>query len=86
LKEAVTLREIDIPATPDPVAHFETFSSIPPFSDTSSSSLADALNAAEKTYIAQCLHAHKWKRGRVAEILGIDRRTLFRKMKSHGLL
>ncbi|MFW5819539.1 MAG: helix-turn-helix domain-containing protein, partial [Desulfovermiculus sp.] len=28
---------------------------------------------------------YRWHRSRVAEILGIDRRTLFRKMKLHGL-
>jgi|UPI00068722FD PAS domain S-box-containing protein len=47
--------------------------------------LYEVLQAREKEYIEQLLQAYKWHRSRVAEILGVDRRTLFRKMKSHGL-
>ncbi|MBI5592381.1 MAG: sigma-54-dependent Fis family transcriptional regulator [Deltaproteobacteria bacterium] len=82
----VTLREIDLPLAPDtPHAH-EIASSMPPFRNNPLASLAEALNDAEKSVIVQSLQAHQWKRGRVAQILGIDRRTLFRKMKLHGLL
>jgi DNA-binding NtrC family response regulator len=86
LQRYVTLREIDLPLAPDVVNTPEIASSMPPFRDNPSAPLAEALNDAEKSVIVQCLHAHQWKRGRVAQILGIDRRTLFRKMKTHGLL
>jgi transcriptional regulator with PAS, ATPase and Fis domain len=47
--------------------------------------LQDVLQAREKDYIEHLLQEYRWHRSRVAEILGIDRRTLFRKMKLHGL-
>ena len=86
IQRYVTLREIDLPLAPDAVNLSEIASSIPPSRDNPFAPLAEALNNAEKSVILQCLHAHQWKRGRVAQILGIDRRTLFRKMKTHGLL
>ncbi len=86
IQRYITLREIDLPLEPGPEKPPEIDRSIPSFGDNPVAPLADALNNAEKTYIMQCLHAHQWKRGRVAQVLGIDRRTLFRKMKTHGLL
>ena len=47
--------------------------------------LADAVSAFEKEYIEHLLKENQWHRSRVAELLGIDRRTLFRKMKAYGL-
>ncbi|BBO90182.1 sigma 54-interacting transcriptional regulator [Desulfosarcina ovata] len=47
--------------------------------------LSDAISAFEKDYIARLLKENQWHRSRVAELLGIDRRTLFRKIKTHGL-
>ncbi len=47
--------------------------------------LNDAVIAFEKSYILRLLEENQWHRTRVAKILGIDRRTLFRKMKSCGL-
>ena len=47
--------------------------------------LGDAVAAFEKAYIAHLLKEHQWHRSRVAEFLGIDRRTLFRKIKAYGL-
>lgn len=47
--------------------------------------LNEALNTFEKRYIEQRLRENQWHRSRVAELLGIDRRTLFRKMKFYGL-
>jgi DNA-binding NtrC family response regulator len=86
IQRYVTLREIDLPLATDVEAQPEIASSLLPFKYNLFVPLTEALDDAEKTYIVQCLHAHQWKRGRVAQILGIDRRTLFRKMKSHGLL
>jgi DNA-binding NtrC family response regulator len=86
IQRFVTLREIDLPLASNPADPQEIAAPGPAFSDNSFAPLTEALNDAEKSYIVQCLHAHQWKRGRVAQVLGIDRRTLFRKMKSYGLL
>ena len=51
----------------------------------STHTLDNATCAFEKMYIAQLLEAHKWHRTKVAAILGIDRRTLFRKIKAYGI-
>lgn len=47
--------------------------------------LNEAVSAFEKSYIEHLLRENQWHRSRVAAILGIDRRTLFRKMKAYGL-
>jgi DNA-binding NtrC family response regulator len=86
IQRYLTLQELDLPAVPDAVTSPEIASSLPPFGNNPFVPLTEALNDAEKLLIIQCLRAHQWKRGRVAQILGIDRRTLFRKMKAHGLL
>ena len=39
----------------------------------------------EKTSIEKCLALHHWRRGRTAAALGIDRKTLYAKMKAYGL-
>ncbi len=39
----------------------------------------------ERRLIAQALEAHQWHRGKVADQLGVDRKTLFSKMKRYGL-
>jgi transcriptional regulator of acetoin/glycerol metabolism len=39
----------------------------------------------EKQHILQALNANQWHRARTARQLGIDRRTLFRKMKRYEL-
>jgi DNA-binding NtrC family response regulator len=47
--------------------------------------LADALATFEADYIRRRLQQQQWHRSKVAKTLGIDRRTLFRKIKSHGI-
>ena len=47
--------------------------------------LNEAMKAFEKAYIERLLKENQWHRSRVAQRLGIDRRTLFRKMKVLGL-
>ena len=49
------------------------------------SKLIDAVKEFEKRYIRHLLIAHRWHRSKVAELLGIDRRTLFRKIQSYGI-
>jgi PAS domain S-box-containing protein len=40
----------------------------------------------EKIAIEKCLALHRWNRGRTATALGIDRKTLYTKMKAYELL
>jgi PAS domain S-box-containing protein len=47
--------------------------------------LSEAVRAFEKGYILHLLNENHWHRSQVARLLGVDRRTLFRKMKSHEL-
>ncbi len=47
--------------------------------------LSERLNTYEKEIIERCLIQNQWHRGRTAESLGIDRKTLFTKMKAFGL-
>ena len=47
--------------------------------------LKDATKSFEKSYIKQILEQNSWNKGKVANILGIDRRTLFRKIKTCGI-
>jgi DNA-binding NtrC family response regulator len=47
--------------------------------------LSEAVSTFEKAYIRHLLDQNQWHRSRVAKLLGIDRRTLFRKIKAHGL-
>ncbi len=48
-------------------------------------SLAEVLARHERDYLLRVLNANHWHRSRVAHILGIDRRTLFRKIHKYGL-
>lgn len=47
--------------------------------------LDKALKTVEKELISRALELNRWHRTKTAWALGIDRRTLFRKMKVHGL-
>jgi len=47
--------------------------------------LRTATESFEKKYIEKLLSEHKWHKTKVASMLGINRRTLFRKMKSYGI-
>jgi PAS domain S-box-containing protein len=80
-----SLKQLDL--TPGPSRLPET-----PHADTSPAAaipqgrtLKERLAAYERELIAQSLTKHQWRRGRVATLLGIDRKTLFTKMKQHGL-
>ncbi len=47
--------------------------------------LRTAIAAFEKRTILEALTEHRWHKGNVTEILGIDRKTLAKKIKAHGL-
>jgi DNA-binding NtrC family response regulator len=65
---------------PDDLEH-NVFKSSP----TGNPSLKTAVAEFEKNYIAETLTRHRRKKGRVAKMLGMDRKTLFRKMKRYNL-
>lgn len=48
--------------------------------------LHTVMESFEKKYIEKLLEEHQWHKTKVASILGINRRTLFRKMKGYGIL
>jgi len=48
-------------------------------------SLGTVLEAFEKQFIAETLKNQKWKKSKTAQLLGVSRKTLFRKMKQYGL-
>ncbi len=47
--------------------------------------LTSRIQKIEKQIIQQCLEKNKWHKTRTASELGIDRRSLFRKIKNYGL-
>ena len=49
-------------------------------------SLQERVTLYEKSAIEKCLALQHWHRGRTATALGIDRKTLYTKMKAYGLL
>ncbi len=51
----------------------------------SSRSLKQALEVPERQIIREVLEAHNWNRHATAEALGINRTTLYKKMKRLGL-
>jgi len=54
--------------------------------ESSDRSLHEVVVEFEKRYIGRLLEENQWSRTRVASILGIGRKTLYRKMKSCGLI
>lgn len=84
----ITLGEIDfldLPAPDEATPSLPLSARRPIHPDRLDLPLNDAVAAFEKEYIQHLLYENQWHRSRVAELLGIDRRTLFRKMKAHGL-
>jgi DNA-binding NtrC family response regulator len=71
------------PYTPsgDAPSEFAPMGFAPPMSGT----LSEVMRTFEKAYLERMLAAHRWHRSRVARYLGIDRRTLFRKIKTFGI-
>ncbi|MDA8251120.1 MAG: sigma-54 dependent transcriptional regulator [Rhodospirillales bacterium] len=54
-------------------------------SPISGDTLIAHIDACEKRYIEQVLSAHAWRVGETAEALGISRKTLWEKMRKHGI-
>ena len=55
------------------------------FPDLHYPSLRDAVENFEKRYIHQVLSLNQGQKGKTAEALNIDRKTLYIKMKKYGL-
>ncbi len=80
----VTLNEFDL-IDVNPIREIEN-SVIPPEVDgTGSRQLKTLLESHEKHIILELLKQNQWKRGKVAQLLGIDRKTLFTKMNRYRL-
>ena len=47
--------------------------------------LRSAVETFEKEHITDVLMKYRWKRSRAAAALGINRKTLFRKIRRHGI-
>jgi DNA-binding NtrC family response regulator len=56
-----------------------------PIRQDNASGLKDALEAPERAIIREVLELHNWNRNQTAEALGINRTTLYKKMKKLGL-
>ncbi len=48
--------------------------------------LQESVTEYEKSIIEKCLAFHQWNRSRTARVLGLNRKTLYSKMKGHGLI
>lgn len=82
----ITLKEIDFPDVPSTVAEEAKEAVENHIVQTRIHfSLRDAINQFEMNYIERLLNENQWHRARVASILGINRRTLFRKMRDLGI-
>ena len=55
-------------------------------SDVPCPNLRDAVEDFEEAYIRRVLHLYRGRRGRAARALGIDRKTLYLKMRKYHLL
>ena len=53
--------------------------------ENTSKKLTDAKNEFEKKYLLKILKQNSWKMGKTAQILGIDRTNLYKKMQRHGI-
>jgi DNA-binding NtrC family response regulator len=84
IRRAVLLgkgKEIDVPDLPD-----ELIVNSPPGSDSAiGRTLKEAMAGPERQIILDALRSHRWNRHATADALGINRTTLYKKMKRLGL-
>ena len=84
LRQYVALGRLDLAPPKFPRNPVTLLSSDIPF-PTEDDDLQDMIKVYEKKVISLALHRHHWHRSKAAESLGINRRTLFKKMKQHDL-
>lgn len=84
LRQYVALGHLKLTST-EPSRDAETLSleENPPSEENGN--LQDLVKAYEKKVISLALRRHRWHRSNAAESLGINRRTLFKKLKQHRL-
>jgi len=79
-----TLKRLDFLGAPSRIAAGREEISNYPMRDQNLK-LREAVKYFEKTYILKKLDQNQWHRSRVASMLGIGRKTLFRKMEDYGI-
>jgi len=77
----LTMKRIDFMDQDTPVP--DKSAAIPEYADLTS--LKGMMQQYEKQILLHMLEKHQWNRTRVARLLGIDRKTLFTKIKTHHL-
>jgi len=85
LRRYIALNRLDFSATSSKFDPAEATISIQGRVPENGETLQEALSRFEKEFLAETLNQYHWHRIKTAEILGISRKTLFRKMKEHGL-
>jgi PAS domain S-box-containing protein len=70
----------------DFLGSFEQDQSSVPSQPEEDAPLQDKVARYEKELIERCLVVNRWHRGKTASALGIDRKTLYSKMRLHGLI
>ncbi len=87
VQQYLALQDVDVIAKL-PIHHepeVSDASDLPELDEANPIALNEAVRSFEKRYIQRLLNEHQWHRSKVAELLGIDRRTLFRKIQSLGI-
>ena len=86
VQQYLALEDVDVIAKLQPQPDvFDSQTSTPQDLELNQLELGDAVKRFEKQYIEKLLTEHQWHRSKVASILGINRRTLFRKIHSLGI-
>ena len=84
LRQYVALGQLDL-ATAGPPRNTGRPTSVDAPLSAPDGDLQDMVRVYEKKVISLALQRHQWHRSKAAESLGINRRTLFKKMKQHAL-
>ena len=83
LQRLLTIKRLDLNMIPE---NFEPEADVSSESDDSSTEgLKSLMESYEKRLILAALEKNKWRRLKSASDLNINRKTLFKKMKQHGL-
>ena len=86
VERAIFLGKGDVIQAADLPTQLQMTNSLQPQGCASASRLKEALDAPERQIILDTLRANNWNRSATAEALGINRTTLYKKMKKLGVL
>jgi len=81
----ITLKEIDFFVTSHKTEDLKIMLEKIRIQNHQNPKLRNVLQSFEKEYIEKLLQDYQWQKTKVASVLGIDRRTLFRKIKTFGI-